>query len=285
MCQLLALNCAVPTAATFSFTGFAARGGITDHHDDGWGMAFFEDRACRLFVDHRPSAHSPLADLVKRWPIKSTNIVAHLRKATRGPVVLENCHPFLRQLGTRHWIFAHNGDLPDYIPSLTGRYRPVGETDSERAFCALLDGLCERFEEREPDLDELFDQLQALTREIAAHGVFNFMMSNGQVLFTHCSTHLYYVERSWPFSTAQLVDADVSIDFSHHMSPEDAVAVVATSPLTDEAWTRFAPGTLAMFRDGRLTRTADVPVPPHVLEKACLPLEKVGAESRLDAVG
>ena len=43
MCQLLGMNCNVPTDVTFSFTGFAQRGGKTDHHSDGWGIAFFED--------------------------------------------------------------------------------------------------------------------------------------------------------------------------------------------------------------------------------------------------
>ena len=32
MCQLLGLNCKNPTDATFSFTGFAQRAGVTDHH-------------------------------------------------------------------------------------------------------------------------------------------------------------------------------------------------------------------------------------------------------------
>ncbi|MDO9201402.1 MAG: class II glutamine amidotransferase, partial [Hydrogenophaga sp.] len=51
MCQLLGLNCATPTDASFSFTGFCQRGGATDHHADGWGIAFFEGRGLRLFVD------------------------------------------------------------------------------------------------------------------------------------------------------------------------------------------------------------------------------------------
>ena len=41
MCQLLGMNCNVPTDICFSFTGFQARGGATDVHADGWGIAFF----------------------------------------------------------------------------------------------------------------------------------------------------------------------------------------------------------------------------------------------------
>ena len=42
MCQLLGMNCNVPTDICFSFTGFRKRGGDTDVHADGWGIAFFE---------------------------------------------------------------------------------------------------------------------------------------------------------------------------------------------------------------------------------------------------
>ncbi|HEY2606454.1 MAG TPA: class II glutamine amidotransferase, partial [Paraburkholderia sp.] len=210
MCQLLGMNCAAPTDVTFSFTGFAARGGVTDHHADGWGIAFFEDKACRLFIDHQSSATSPIAEMVKRYPIKSKNTIAHIRKATQGHILLENCHPFMRELWGRHWIFAHNGDLQAYAPELNGVYQPVGTTDSELAFCALLQGLRKAFPgAQQPPLHELFAALETLTRDITQYGVFNFLMSNGQALFAHCSTHLHYLVRRWPFSTAHLVDADV----------------------------------------------------------------------------
>ena len=269
MCQLLGMNCAQPTDVTFSFTGFAARGGVTDHHADGWGIAFFEDKACRLFIDHQSSASSPLADLVKKFPIKSKNTIAHIRKATQGGILLENCHPFMRELWGRHWIFAHNGDLENYWPSLSGVYQPVGTTDSERAFCALLQGLRSRVPGAQPALEELFAALAELTADLTNHGVSNFLMSNGQALFAYCSTHLHYIIRRWPFSTAHLIDADMSIDFARYTTPEDRVAVIATQPLTDdEVWTTLAPGDLLMFRHGDLALTQHVAVPAAVLEKA-----------------
>ncbi|KAG0162699.1 hypothetical protein DFQ30_001435 [Apophysomyces sp. BC1015] len=240
MCQLLGMNCAAPTDVTFSFTGFAARGGVTDHHADGFGIAFFEDKACRLFIDHHACATSPIAELVKKYPIKSKNTIAHIRKATQGRIVLENCHPFQRELWGRHWIFAHNGDLRDYTPALGDVYLPVGTTDSELAFCAIMQHLRERFPGVQPPLDEIFDALTQITREITQHGVFNFLMSNGQALFVHCSTHLYYLMRSWPFSTAHLIDADVSIDFAQYTTPEDRVAACEESALgadVDDAFT------------------------------------------------
>jgi predicted glutamine amidotransferase len=119
MCQLLAMNCNVPTDIVFSFTGFAHRGGRTDTHHDGWGIAFFEGAGVRHFVDHQAAIVSPIAELIKRYPIKSTNVIAHIRKATQGHVALENCHPFVRELWGRYWVFAHNGDLKEFHRSST----------------------------------------------------------------------------------------------------------------------------------------------------------------------
>jgi predicted glutamine amidotransferase len=89
MCQLLGMNCNVLTDICFSFEGFSARGGVTDYHSDGWGIAFFEGKGCRLFIDAKSTLESPVAELVKRYPIRSMNVIAHIRKATQGMVALE----------------------------------------------------------------------------------------------------------------------------------------------------------------------------------------------------
>lgn len=114
MCQLLGMNCNVPTDICFSFTGFQARGGLTDHHTDGWGITFFEGKGVRQFLDPMASAHSPVADFIKNYPIKSKNVIAHIRKATQGEVKLENTHPFVREIWGQYWSFAHNGDLKGF---------------------------------------------------------------------------------------------------------------------------------------------------------------------------
>ncbi|WP_081905521.1 class II glutamine amidotransferase [Janthinobacterium agaricidamnosum] len=251
MCQLLGMNCNVPTDIVFSFTGFAMRGGHTDTHHDGWGIAFFEGAGVRHFVDHQAAIASPVAELIKHYPIKSTNVIAHIRKATQGRVALENCHPFVRELWGRYWVFAHNGDLKDFAPVLDGSYRPVGCTDSERAFCYLLQQLQARFGAVPPSRGELHAALGGIVAGIAAHGTFNMLLSSGTELFAHCSTNLFYVVRQHPFVTAKLSDEDVSVDFSQVTTPDDRVAVIVTQPLTtNEIWTAFLPGELKLFVDG-----------------------------------
>ncbi len=251
MCQLLGMNCNVPTDICFSFTGFRARGGLTDHHRDGWGIAFFEGRGVRVFLDPQSSVESPVADLVRNYPIRSLNVIAHIRKATQGETRLDNTHPFQRELWGQYWIFAHNGNLFGYDPVLHGRFLPVGSTDSERAFCHILQSLANRFPEQAPSATQLHSALRELAIEIGQYGEFNFLLSNGERLYAHCSSRLAYIIRQAPFSTAHLSDQDVSVDFDQLTTPEDRVAVIATLPLTDnEVWSIMPPGTLLSFCHG-----------------------------------
>lgn len=251
MCQLLGMNCNTPTDICFSFSGFQKRGGLTDIHKDGWGIAFFEGRGVRQFLDPQASAYSPLAELVKNYPIRSTSVISHIRKATQGRVALENTHPFQRELWGSYWIFAHNGNVPDFQPALQKTFMPVGDTDSERAFCWIMQEMKRRFGDVKPGTKELFAAIAEFSKEIGSSGEFNFLLSNGEALYAHCSTKLFYIVRKAPFTTATLKDREVTVDFSNETKVDDCVAVIATSPLTDnEVWTEMVPGTLWMFENG-----------------------------------
>lgn len=251
------MNSSKPAAVDFSFAGFAERGGRTGEHKDGWGVAIHTAAGCRLVTDHLASIDSPLALQFRQNPVKARNVVAHIRKATQGRIALENSHPFVRQLWGQTWSFAHNGDLKAFAPRPT-QFAPLGDTDSERAFCHLLSGLAQRFDQA-PPRHLLYAALAALAGEIAAHGTFNFILSNGDLLFAHCSTELHYVVREYPFSVAQLIDCDLSIDFSRHNHLDDRIAVIATQPLTsNETWIRLQPGELMLFAGGEAVGAAPV---------------------------
>ena len=250
------MNSLLPASLTLSFNGFSQRGGSTDHHSDGWGIAFFESdgqkpgKAARHFVDKESAATSPIAQMLRTYPIKSHNVVAHVRKATVGKVTLENCHPFGRELWGRYWVFAHNGDLKDFNPSLHGAFKPVGDTDSELAFCWLLQEL-NKSHIGVPSVEELTRTLRELVPRIAKHGTFNFLLSNGEALWTHASTRLHYVQRQHPFANVQLKDQDVNVDLAALNSPEDRLVIVVTEPLTtNEEWVAMEPGEFKVFVDG-----------------------------------
>ncbi len=251
MCQLLGMNANTPTDVMFSFAGLAQR---ADEHKDGFGIAFFEGRGLRLFIDPESARASPVAEMVRRYPIRSHHVVAHIRKATAGAVALQNCHPFVRELWGRYWVFAHNGDLrPEHLARdlpLHGHFRPVGDTDSEHAFCWLMQELA-KAHAGVPTVPELTRTLRELLPRAARGGSFNLLLSNGQALWAHASTKLHWVVRQHPFGAATLADDDLRVDFAALTTPADRVAVVATEPLTtDEHWTAMAPGELQVFVDG-----------------------------------
>ncbi len=214
-------------------------------------MGWYHGRQCQVLTDERPAAQSPLARGVMAGSVRSSNLIAHVRKATQGRIRQSNCHPFRRSLWERDWLFAHNGDLRGISLAAAGPYFACGDTDSEPAFCALLNRLFERFGAVEPCGTALAGAVADIAASMSAHGPFNFLLSNGDLLFARCSTELHFVERAHPFGRAHLIDTGAVIDFALHNHRHDRVAVIATRPLTsDESWQRLAPGELQVFRAG-----------------------------------
>ncbi len=258
MCELLGMDCNVPTDILFSFTGLAMRGGRTAPHSDGWGLALYEGRFARTFLEPLPACDSALARFLSFNPIRTLIAIAHVRRRTRGAQAIENTHPFKRVFWGRHWTFAHNGTLPAVKERRLADFTPLGETDSEHAFCWMLGELRAAFPDGYPEdrLPELWRTIAELTGVLGAEGSFNVLLSDGRHLFARCGTKLCHLIRSAPFGRATLRDADVQVDFSATAGQHDRVAIVATEPLTcDETWTPGRPGTMWVFEDGLLRTT------------------------------
>lgn len=254
MCELLGMSANVPTDVRFSFAGLARRGGATGPHRDGWGISFYEGRGARSFHDPRPSADSEIARLLRDYEVKSKIVVAHVRRANRGRVGLENTHPFTRELWGRAWTFAHNGQLKGVKKKPLGLFHPIGTTDSEHAFCWLLDRLRAQFTEL-PTATALRKALEILFRELAPMGVLNALLTEGRCLYAFSTKPLFYIERRAPFGRATLIDEDLQVDFSQVTTPDDRVAVLASAPLTrDEEWSTLPLQQLSIFCDGALVR-------------------------------
>jgi len=152
-------------------------------------------------------------------------------------------------------VFAHNGTVKDVAALPLGGFRPMGQTDSEHAFCALLSALAHDFPSA-PTRDQLAEAIAGHAGRIGKLGSFNMLLGDGEQLFARCATKLHYLIRKAPFRKATLADEDVSVDFAELTTPRDRVAVVATAPLTrDETWIAGQPGTLWVFRRGKLTHT------------------------------
>lgn len=252
MCELLGMSANVPTDICFSFKGLVKRGGEKGPHKDGWGITFYEGKGCRTFKDPQPCSFSPIAHMLEHYPIKSELVIAHIRQANRGKIALENTHPFTRELWGQNWTFAHNGQLSDYKALDIGNFKPIGETDSEYAFCYLLNCLQKKYPNKPQNWATFFRFVKKCALELNQLGVFNLLFSNGQYLFVYCSTKLHYITRQSPFGKARLIDEDVEIDFQQHTTPNDIVTIIATNPLTlNEHWHKILPSEGHLFKQGK----------------------------------
>lgn len=257
----------VPATVALSFAEFSRRGGETARHADGWGVAFADGRDARVVREPAPAATSACVRFLQSDPIRSTLVISHVRRATRGAVSLENTQPFARELGGRLHLFAHNGDLPRVQRHLAlGHARPIGETDSEHAFCGLLARLEPLWRDARgapPALEarlEVFAQVAATLRGL---GPANLLYADGFTLFAHAD------RRPQPDGTiappglhllSRRCAREPSAGPGVAVTPgagEQAVALLASVPLTPEPWEPLARGTtLAIEAGGEVARRA-----------------------------
>ena len=262
MCELMGMSAKLPTDICFSFSGLMRRGGETGPHKDGWGVTFYDGKGCRTFKEAKACADCKIAGLVQSYSIKSQIVISHIRRANRGKVGLENTHPFIRELWGKYWTFAHNGQIKGIKKQLKKlkeshglRFQPVGTTDSEAAFCYLLNRLYSEFKGYPKNSNRLWTFIGELSRDLSTQGVFNILLSEGKSLFSFCNKELYWITRKAPFGLATLKDADITIDFQQKTTKDDIVTIIASNPLTsDEKWERLNPQSGALFREGEIVQ-------------------------------
>ena len=91
------MNAAVASQFALTWPEFCLRGGETDIHADGWGLAYYCGQGLRQFHDVQAASTSRLANFLGQEPIETRNLLAHIRYATSGTVDLANVHPFSRE--------------------------------------------------------------------------------------------------------------------------------------------------------------------------------------------
>ena len=263
MCELFAMSALHPTNVTLSLEEFSRDGGLSGPHKDGWGIGWYEENDVRLVKEIHPAASSACVRFIHDTPISSSYVISHIRKATRGPVATRNCQPFVRELGGAWHCFAHNGDLPEIAGDprfRPQRFRPVGETDSELAFCTLMDalsGLWSRGAVPPPlgERERVVAEFAAAAREL---GPANFLYCDGDALFAHADRRhqqdgsirapgLWRLARHCPVGHG-LETPGLRLTSEEH---DQDVVLVASVPLTAEGWQPLAEGEMVVARGGR----------------------------------
>ena len=186
--------------------------------------------------------------------IRSGIIMSHVRYTSKGEVAHRNTPPFQREWDGREYVFAHNGTLHAEFNLEDRRYRPVGETDSEMAFCHIMNQISENGIKFRDETE--YTWLLNLLQDINQYGSFNCLLSDGRHLFCYHDRDgykgLYQLHRRAPYDKVKLRDNDYEIDLAHEKRPSQEGYITASNPLTDEEWERFQEGELRVYREGKL---------------------------------
>ena len=162
-------------------------------------------------------------------------------------------------------LFAHNGWLPGINDSplfKLKRFHPVGETDSEVAFCALLDRLSGIWigPGEIPSQEERIAILLSFAAELRALGPANFLYSDGQILVGHGHRRkqatgskieppgLVYLHRHCGRRSEVLMANGVTVE-----GADQTMTLLASVPLTDEPWQPMGEGELVAVCNGEVT--------------------------------
>ena len=263
MCELFAMCSRYPATVQMSLEEFSRNGGLSGPHKDGWGIAWYDERDVRLIKEARPAAASACVRFIQSTPFATSLAISHVRKATRGAVALRNCQPFVREMGGTWHCFAHNGDLPGIdaaMPGQQGWSRPVGETDSEVAFCALLERLQPLWLGHDwPTLESRREVIEGFAAGLRELGPANFLYCDGDALFAHGDRRhhddgsirppgLWRLQRHCPAGGEMNADG---LRIKAHDADQDVV-LFASVPLTTEEWMPLSCGEVVVATSGQL---------------------------------
>ena len=254
MCELLGMCFNMPVQPKISFRAFRRRG---RENPDGWGIAFYPDsgNAACVFKEPLEAMSSRLSEFIAGYErVRSKIFIAHVRLGSMGSACYENTHPFVREVNGKDYTFAHNGTLYGYRALKLGRFKPIGDTDSEYVFCYILYRIEERIVERWTTDD--FKWLHEIFREINRYGTFNCLLSDGTYLFCYYDRNGYnglcLLHRKAPFGAVRLLDEDWEVNLAEEKDPRQEGYIVATRPLTNEEWQPLEFGEMVVFKDGKM---------------------------------
>lgn len=186
--------------------------------------------------------------------------------------MLKNTHPFSRELGGRFHAFAHNGELKglhDEVDINALTFRPIGETDSELAFCLLMDRLKPLWlAPQAPSVEHRLGVFAEFANEMARRGAANFLYADGDTLFVHAHRRIH--EKDGQFTEPEPPGLSLRDSLVCTSEPEysvrgltvdlkeQQVILVASVPLDDSGdWVSLPEGcALALQRGAEIARVA-----------------------------
>lgn len=258
MTELLALS--FDSAASPSITLKAVV-----HADDpldepfGWGFAWYptEDYSALVLKDPTSLGDNAMSKVLRDWErFQSTVFACYLRGASKRTLE-QDMQPFYRSYAGRDWVMIHNGQLVGDLGSALDLgakpvFEPNGSTDSEHAFCWLLNRIHAAGARRLADVG--WPELHGWLRRIESLGTANFLLTDGQDLVVHHDSArfvgLHWIRKLPPHEVTELETDELLLDLGDAYDLSRSVLVFSTSPLSTEPWTPMEPGQMIVARRG-----------------------------------
>jgi transglutaminase-like putative cysteine protease/predicted glutamine amidotransferase len=238
---------------------------------DGWGFAWYPRNGVGASVLKDPHVEYDMAvaTAVQRWDrFRSSIFICH--SGTHRGRSFTDTHPFVRSHAGRDWIFAHNGDLGRNLNvtlPLDGGlgFEPVGHTDSEHAFCWLMGQV--RASGARSLSDVGWAPVRRWLEKLNELGTLNAIWSDGLHVVAYHDRNgfngLHHLRRLPPPSSMKLESDLLELDVSSSIDENRTFVIISTRPLSEEPWSRFAPGEmLAVSRGQRIATGEAIPGPP-----------------------
>lgn len=230
-------------------------------HPLGWGIAWYPNDNQAAIVKKDPIARGTDVQMeaLADWNnFRSTIFFCKAKGAASGYTHHET-QPFSRSFAGQDWLFMHNGDLDKARLKLLhvdkSRFlEPLGQTDSELAFCYLLGKIMETDARKLSDVPNnvllsWFEQLDAL-------GSADMSISDGITLAcfygSNSNRSLYYSRISPPDNPTDFNCDTASISI-HDPRDTYRTALIITSACFDAgSWLQMQPGQLIIARNGSI---------------------------------
>ena len=194
--------------------------------------------------------------------------MSHIRYATQGEVSFRNTQPFSRELAGRQHVFMHNGDLENLINNpkyQNNRFKPMGNTDSEMAFCFLMHKMTEIWDKSEsPEVSQRYQMFSLFAEEMRNLGLANFIYSDSEYIFVYSHKRVVKDKRNdnqWmtlPGLHVLLRSCNIDLFDTHIKGLEikkqqaQNVVLISSVPLNDENWVALDVAESMVLKDGEI---------------------------------
>ena len=228
-------------------------------HSHGWGFGWYPNDESSAIVTKDPTAlgERVLVDAITDWKnFRSTVFFCKARGASKGYTHTQT-QPFSRSYAKRDWLFMHNGDLDrveieKLYANKTDFLEPLGNTDSELAFCNLLSLILKHNVRTISDIDHHL--LHSWFLKFDEFGSADMCLSDGDSIVcfhgTQSPKQLYYTRIQPPNNQDVYISEAAEISLNDPRDTYRTAFIVSSSPFTGEQWMQMQPGQMLVIRRG-----------------------------------